>query len=278
MPGHVLIVVHTSPSPTAPDVVRRLVSVADQLGEVVTSVIMRKQVRTREVGRLLEGMGERARTLQQGYDAEAEELARVCASAAAQAGLECNLAEIDLDEDPMEALARLARAHDYCVTPMGPSVEDEWELLATLLHRGGRPVVLTPDQPSSPLPPRWARAVVAWTPSAQVARAMKEAVPLLRKAMAVSVLVVQESVEEFSVDSAAEAVRYLETRGVSADIRSVPAGGQSVGKRIARFMSENSADLLIMGAPSQPLEADFTLHSKGVDVIEGARWVMLLSA
>jgi hypothetical protein len=43
-------------------------------------------------------------------------------------------------------------------------------------------------------------------------------------------------------------------------------------------MDENSADLLVMGAPSKPHEADFRLHSKGIDVLEAARWAILISA
>jgi hypothetical protein len=43
-------------------------------------------------------------------------------------------------------------------------------------------------------------------------------------------------------------------------------------------MDDNSADLLVMGAPSKPIEADFRLHSKGIDVMEEARWAILISA
>jgi nucleotide-binding universal stress UspA family protein len=277
MPGHVLMVAETSPTPTSPGVVQGLVSVADQLGEAVTAVIFRRRIRTSAVGGILEGLGGRARALQRTYEAEAEQLAEACASAAAQAGLDFRLAEIDPDDDPLAALASLARTHDACVLPLGPTAHDELDRLAAVLHRAGRPVVLIPDL--SPVSPsaRWRQAVIAWTPSAQVARAMKEAAPLLRKAEAVSVLVVQEKVEEFSVEGAIEALRYLQTRGVEAHIRSVPADGQAVGLRIAQFMDENSADLLVMGAPSKPLEADFTVHSKAIDVLEHARWVILVS-
>lgn len=278
MPGHVLIVVQTSPLPKPVHVVRRLVSVADQLAHDATAVIYRRRIWTNEVGQLLEGMDERVRTLQEGYDAEAKQLAEVCSAAAVQAGLRLELAEIDLSDDPVDALATMARSHDYCVLPIGSSVEDELDILAALLYQAGRPVILTPDRPSSAASPRWEHAVVAWRSNAQASRALKEAMPLLRKAISVSVLVVREEGAGFNADEPLEAVRYLKTRGISADIRSVPVEGQPIGVRIARFMDENSADLLVMGAPSKPFEADFKRHSKAVDVIDEARWVILVSA
>lgn len=278
MPGHVLIVVQTSPLPTSGLVVQRLVSVADQLAHDATAVIFRRRIWTSEVGQLLEDMDERARTLQEGYDAETKQLAEVCSAAAVQAGLQLELAEIDLNDDPIDALATLARSHDYCVLPVGPSVEDELDVLAALLYQAGRPVILAPDRLSSAASPRWEHAVVAWRSNAQASRALKEAMPLLRKARSVSVLVVREDGAGFNPDEPLEAVRYLKTRGVSADIRSVPAEGQPIGPRIARFMDETSADLLVMGAPSKPFEADFKRHSKGIDVIDEARWVILISA
>ncbi|HEY2358854.1 MAG TPA: universal stress protein [Phenylobacterium sp.] len=278
MPGHVLMVVQTSPLVTSPAVVKRLVSVADQLAHDVTAVIFRRRIWTSEVGQLLQDMDQRVQTLQRTYDAEAEQLAEVCASAAAQAGLALQISEIDLNDDPIEALATLARSHDYCVLPVGDTVEDELDILAALLYRAGRAVVLTPDSLPSPPAPRWERAVVAWTPSGQAARAMKDAVPLLLKAKAVSVLAIREDATEFDPARAMEAVQYLKSRGVSADINSVPAAGQPVGGRIAQFMDEKAADLLVMGAPSKPFQADFKLHSKAIDVIDGARWVIMISA
>jgi nucleotide-binding universal stress UspA family protein len=278
MPGHVLIVVQTSPLPTPAEVVKSLVRVADQIAEDATAVIFRRRVWTTEVGRLLEDMEDRAKTLQRGFDAEAEHLAQVCTSAAAQAGLELQLVEIDLRDDPIEDLTALARSHDYCVLPIGPTVEDEHDVLAALLHGAGRPVVLMPDRQRSPPSARWERAVVAWTPSAKAARALKDAAPLLHKARSVLVLVVREEGAESNVERALEAVRYLETRGINASIATVPVEGQRIGLRIAQFMEENSADLLVMGAPSKPHEADFRLHSKAIDVMEAARWAILISA
>jgi nucleotide-binding universal stress UspA family protein len=277
MPNHVLIVVQTSPLPTPPEVIQKLVSVADQLAENATAAVFRRHLATREVGRLLQDMEDRARELQRGWDAEAEQMAQVCTAAAAQAGLELKLAEIGLGGDPIEELTALARSHDYSVLPIGPTVEDEYDVLAALLHGAGRPVVLIPDRPPSTSAARWAHAVVAWTPSAKAARALKDATPLLLKARTVSILVVREEGAESNVDRALDAVRYLETRGIKSSVVSLPAGGQRIGLRISRFMDENSADLLVMGAPSKPHEADFRLHSKGLDVMEEARWVILIS-
>lgn len=123
MPNHVLIVVQTSPLPTPPEVIQKLVSVADQLAENATAAVFRRHLATREVGRLLQDMEDRARELQRGWDAEAEQMAQVCTAAAAQAGLELKLAEIGLGGDPIEELTALARSHDYSVLPIGPTVE-----------------------------------------------------------------------------------------------------------------------------------------------------------
>jgi nucleotide-binding universal stress UspA family protein len=278
MSGHVLIVPQTSPLPTPAAVVRNLVRVADQLAAHARAVVFRRRIGTREVAGLLEGMDERARQLQRSWDEEAEQLRRVCTEAASATGRDLRFTELDLRDDPMQALTGLARSHDYCVLPIGATVEDEYQVLSTLLAGSGGPVVLMPDDPATAPGARWEHAVVAWTPSPKAGRALKDAAPLLAKARTVSVLVVREPGSEANLERALDAIRYLKTKGVEASVVSVPADGERVGVRISRFMDDNAADLLVIGAPSRTDEADFRLHSKGIDIMDRARWAMLVSA
>ena len=98
--------------------------------------------------------------------------------------------------------------------------------------------------------PTWKRIAIAWNGSVGAVRAVHAALPVLRMAAEIQLLVLpssagrleQSSVPEFPVE------RYLERHGISAKWHSVAASQQSVDQAILVESSRLGIDLLVMGA------------------------------
>lgn len=111
----------------------------------------------------------------------------------------------------------------------------------------GRPVLVIPND--GPLPSIGRSVLVAWNGSREAARAVFDALPLLRKAERVHVLGLSEpsrgrSAPEPDIGLAATLARH----GVKADATQTLAGGGDVGEVLLSRLAESDADLLVMGA------------------------------
>ncbi|MGZ3274443.1 MAG: universal stress protein [Caulobacteraceae bacterium] len=145
----------------------------------------------------------------------------------------------------LEALrrARESRTFDfsiYCPTAGGL----DKVLAETLILLSGRPVlVLPPGHPG-----RLDRVVVAWDGSAPVARAMNEALPLLRAAQSVKVLTIGGDKPSDHVAPWPDAVRHLLRHGVRAEGCEVEPEGLSTAAALEGRLEAEPADLVVMGA------------------------------
>ncbi len=120
-----------------------------------------------------------------------------------------------------------------------PSVE----ALETAILGTGRPILLAPPgEPDS----IGKRVAIAWSGSAEAARATGLAMPFLKVADAVSVLSVTE--ESNWACSPEDLAAYLAWHGVDAKARSIPANGGSTGALLLTEAVAEGADLVVMGA------------------------------
>jgi nucleotide-binding universal stress UspA family protein len=135
------------------------------------------------------------------------------------------------------------RLHDLIVMPRPePHAVDGSASLNAALMDSGRPLLLTPpaEVPAAPL-----NVAIAWNGSAEAARAVAHAAPLLAIAHTVTILTAAES----DCDSAAgqELAQALAWHGIQAGTRSIPAGGHA-GPALLAECRAVGANLLVMGA------------------------------
>jgi nucleotide-binding universal stress UspA family protein len=129
----------------------------------------------------------------------------------------------------------------------------EWDLSPLmdfpeqLALESGRPVLVIPH--GDPWPEIGRKAVVAWKPGREAARAVFDALPLLRQAETVKIL---EAGKESAVPHPAESGRGLAAalarHGIEAATERCAAPNRHAGEAICDFVSRKSADLLVMGA------------------------------
>ena len=150
----------------------------------------------------------------------------------------------DLEEvegHPAETAATVARNCDIVVVAR-PRDEDEpmaASLVEACLFGSGRPLLVVPPSPAA----FGARIAVLWDGSRTAARAVGDALPLLRAARSVLVLT-SGSLEEEAPTGAAVAER-LKAQGIAASARA--AGQGEDGPTLAAAAAEGGCDLIVMG-------------------------------
>jgi nucleotide-binding universal stress UspA family protein len=152
-------------------------------------------------------------------------------------------------DDAGEAFLRQARSADLVVVgALEPPSEREpsappW-LLESVLLRSGRPMLLVP-----PGQPTWrddADVLVGWNGSAQAARALAAALPWMRAARRVHLLVSRESADASEGDGL-DVRGALSRHGIDALVHRDREDAGDAGQRLAHQAAELGAGLLVMG-------------------------------
>ena len=154
----------------------------------------------------------------------------------------CWTQEVGRDDD---VIARKGRLSDIVVVGRpgeGSDVSATLSLNAALFETG-RPVMVVPPSGIGSMSEKIA---ISWNGSAQSARAVSSALPLIKKASEVIVFTIDS--DQTSSARAPELVSYLKWHGVDAHMRTLEAQGNAVGKELLREAGAANVGLLVMGA------------------------------
>ncbi|NNM73783.1 universal stress protein [Enterovirga aerilata] len=148
-------------------------------------------------------------------------------------------------------------------------------LLETVLLRSGRPALIVPYIQKGPM--RFAQATVAWDGSPTAARALADALPLLRRADRVEVVnVVREGEEEEEQDFGPRLVRHLARHGVSAEFRRLPSA-IPIADTILSHVADSGSDFLVMGAYGHSRIREALLGGTSRGILEAMTIPVLMS-
>lgn len=167
--------------------------------------------------------------------------------AAASAELGVDAAWLEARGDTAEAVMAFVRHADLAILGQtSPDAGGEAAALKLPEHiviGSGRPVLIVPYVG------RFAtvgeRVLVAWNGSAQAARAVNDALPLLKTAKRVMVLTANPA-HGRRVEGA-DIARHLARHGIAAEISSIVAAGSDVGDLLLSRATDEAADLIVMG-------------------------------
>ncbi|MBS7541356.1 universal stress protein [Ancylobacter lacus] len=178
----------------------------------------------------------------------AEAVARDAGRDAEQLGVSCSLETPHLPfPDLVEAFLHQARVHDVAVLDAFDGVVDLDRVLAErVLFESGRPVIAVPVGYSGF---RCRRIIVAWDGSGVAARAVADALPLLRAADQVEIVSVVGEKDIARAVPGAELAPHLIRHGVTAEVKSLRVGGSGDVAEVLRDQASLfHADLIVMGA------------------------------
>jgi nucleotide-binding universal stress UspA family protein len=119
-------------------------------------------------------------------------------------------------------------------------------LVESLVLTSGRPIIVFPPHGAVS---HVRRILVGWNARREAVRAVADALPLLVRAEAVEVLVVDPQRHAgHGQEPGADIARHLVRRGVQVEVRRLSSGGEDVGRLLLSQAAAFDADLVVMGA------------------------------
>jgi nucleotide-binding universal stress UspA family protein len=119
-------------------------------------------------------------------------------------------------------------------------------LAESLVLTSGRPIIVFPPRGTVS---RVRRILVGWNANREAIRAVADALPLLARAEAVEVLVVDpERHPGHGPEPGADIARHLARHGAQVGVRRLSSDGKDVGRLLLSQADAFGADLLVMGA------------------------------
>lgn len=160
-----------------------------------------------------------------------------------------------IDDEAGIGISLQARYCDLVI--VGQSVRGEFaprlrsDFPEYVMLNGARPVLLVPAAGAADLPGQ--KIAVAWNGSPDAVRAVTSAIPMLRRAQQVDLVVfdAESHGDLHGSEPGADIALYLARHGVKVDVHQRPSGGD-VGEALLSFAAAKGADLIVMGAYGHP--------------------------
>jgi nucleotide-binding universal stress UspA family protein len=151
-------------------------------------------------------------------------------------------------EDMAALLVNRSRLSDLSLVAVKDYDGGQEKMIESLLFESGRPLLLFSEQSVDKLSNSFDHVAIAWDHSAQAARAVGDALPLLQSAKVVHILTAADKSTPSLLESGNALVGHLAKHGVEASFKMAKIDGSSVGKVFEAYVKANSIDLLVMGA------------------------------
>ncbi len=171
---------------------------------------------------------------------------------------------------PPKAFSEMARCFDLSIIMQSDDYSgiNNSDLIEATLFDSGRPLIVVPYIQKEML--KLERVVCCWNGSRVAARAVNDALPLLRKANVVELLIVEnEKTAHESVGGGIQIGRHLARHDIKIEVRRTPAADIDVPNIILSHVADSSASMLVMGGYG---------HSRLREFIRGGATLGILSA
>lgn len=131
--------------------------------------------------------------------------------------------------------------------------------METIIFGSGHPTIVVPTEDNRGKAVALDTIIVAWDGSRTAARAIADALPILRAARHVRLLTVVGEKEARIPQSGTELSRHLALQGINAVVDRMDAHGAPIGKALAYEVKVDGGDLLVMGAYGHSRITEFVL-------------------
>lgn len=245
----VLLPLVGEPSEATRAAVFKCVGLCHDLGAKVTGIAIEEEIPVRPKVLISSDLDNAAAAEAVRSVTDAQGFLKFFSDAAASFGVRSERELLRLESSEIgNRIARAARLRDLALLPVKSDHSFSEKLIERLLFESGRSVILCPQDIAAELSLSFGNALVAWDGSAPAARAVGDALPILRVANKVSVVTATESATPEEIKSGTALVAHLAEHGIMASFDTIAIDGASIGKVLEAHVRAKRADLLVMGA------------------------------
>ncbi len=149
-----------------------------------------------------------------------------------------------------------------------------WDsLVEAVMFESGHAIYLVPA--ANKAPPVLDNILIAWNPTREAARAIAEALPLLKAGRNIRLVTIDA--EEDAAPEASRIVEYFSHHGIDIEVRALAAGKQSVPEILLGEAHSMKAGLIVMGAYGHSRLREWILGGTTREIIEKSDIPLLLA-
>ena len=167
------------------------------------------------------------------------------------------------------------RTSDLCVLGLSPDYADQKAAVEEWIFAVGRPCLVVPNAASDVV--AFDSVVVSWDYSKSAARAVCDAIPILRRAKTVRIVTFRGEKELPQVDMGAALLEFLAQHGIAATAEVVATGSRTIGKALLATAAGAKANLIVMGAFGHSRLREFILGGSTKELLEGSTIPLFMS-
>jgi len=176
-----------------------------------------------------------------------------------------------------DQFGRFARQFDLVV--VGQSKPDTGEIEDTIaesaLFESGRPLIIVPYIQKAPL--KLDDVMVCWDGSRQASRAIADAMPLLRKAGSVELVIVDNERGKSDEVAGADIAQHLARHELKVEVKRIPGGDIDVADALLSHAADSGADFMVMGGYGHSRLREFVLGGATRGVLQSMTVPTLMS-
>jgi nucleotide-binding universal stress UspA family protein len=145
----------------------------------------------------------------------------------------------------VEGFTKETRLHDLCILDCESQALDvDRDLIEAALLDSGRPVIVVPSENREF---RAQRIVVAWDGSSKAARALFDALPILRIADTVEVVQVEGEKDLSGTIPGSDLTAHLLAHNVNIEAKTIVARDGDVAEALRQYADQSQTDMIVMG-------------------------------
>lgn len=195
---------------------------------------------------------------------------------AKEIGIDINVAQWpETWPSSVEELTWCGRSSDLCLLGLPQAGIEDRLNVEDWLFGVGRPCLLYPEVGNDQF--KLDSVVICWDFSKSAARAVGDALPLLKAAQKVHVMTVQGEKKISIEDLRSPILNLLMAHGVTADYSVTNLGSKSIGRTILDEAEERRADVLVMGAYGHSRLKEFVLGGATKEILNTSRMPLFMS-
>ena len=176
-----------------------------------------------------------------------------------------------------DQFARMARRFDLAIIGQAERETSSTEQIIgeTALFESGRPVIMVPYIQRAPF--KTDNVMICWDGSRTAARAVADAIPIIRKSGRVEIVIVASERGKQDEIEGADIGQHLARHGLKVDVHRISGGNIDVGDALLSHAADSGADFMVMGGYGHSRLREFVLGGVTRSIFESMTVPVLLS-